>query len=195
MRLTGLQGMLETFRATKDTDDQTAAGQLLAANGQRLEASDVVWKDLFQGTATTTMASEGVEGLNAPASVFVENPELYTARSMSSIWQRVHGASTGGTPSGSHGSALAYTEVQPAGVQLSTTTETKITISTDLAFEVGATNSGENQEVGVKVKLTIPAQPSIVKTGTIDVIDPGETKTVTFSDFPTSPSVRTQPCR
>jgi hypothetical protein len=187
MRLTGLQGMLETFRATKDTDDQTAAGQLLAANGQRLEASDVVWKDLFQGTATTTMASEGVEGLNAPASVFVENPELYTARSMSSIWQRVHGASTGGTPSGSHGSALAYTEVQPAGVQLSTTTETKITISTDLAFEVGATNSGENQEVGVKVKLTIPAQPSIVKTGTIDVIDPGETKTVTFSDFPDFP--------
>ena len=58
---------------------------------------------------------------------------------MSSIWQRVHGASTGGTPGGLHGSQLAYTEVQPAGVQLSTSTETKITISTDLAFEVGVT--------------------------------------------------------
>jgi hypothetical protein len=188
LRVTGLQGMLDTFRATKDTDDQTAAGQQLAAHGRRLEASDVVWRDLFQGTATTTMTSEGVEGLNAPASVFVENSDLYTARSMSSIWQRVHGASTGGTPGGLHGSALAYTEVQPAGVQLSTTTETKITISTDLAFEVGVTNSGENQEVGVKVKLTIPAQPTaIAKTGTIDVIDPGETKTVTFSDFPDFP--------
>ncbi len=188
LRVTGLQGMLDTFRATKDTDDQTAAGQQLAAHGTRLEASDVVWKDLFQGTATATMTTEGVEGLNAPASVFVENADLYTARSMSSIWQRVHGASTGGTPGGLHGSALAYTEVQPAGVQLSTTTETKITISTDLAFEVGVTNSGENQEVGVKVKLTIPAQPTaIAKTGTIDVIDPGETKTVTFSDFPDFP--------
>ena len=188
LRVAGLQGMLDTFRATKDTDDQTAAGQQLAAWGERLEASDVVWKDLFQETAKSTMATEGVEGLTAPASVFVENADLYTARSMSSIWQRVHGASTGGTPSGLHGSSLAYTEVKPAGVQLSTTTETKITISTDLAFEVGVTNSGENQEVGVKVKLTIPAQPTaIVKTGTIEVIDPGETKTVTFSDFPDFP--------
>jgi hypothetical protein len=134
------------------------------------------------------MATEGVEGLAAPPSVFVTNSDLYTQRSMSSIWQRVHGASTGGTPGGLHGSQLAYTEVQPAGVQLTTSTETKITISTDLAFEVGVNNSGENQEVGVKVKLTIPAQPNpITKNGTIDVIDPGETKTVRFSDFPDFP--------
>lgn len=188
LRVAGLQGLLDVFRATKDTDDQTAAGRQLAAHGDRLEASDVVWKDLFQGTATAAMAAEGVEGLTAPASVFVENADLYTARSLSAVWQRVHGASTGGTATGLHGSALAYTEVKPAGVQLSTSTETKITISTDLAFEVGVTNSGENQEVGVKVKLTIPAQPTaIAKTGTIDVIDPGETKTVTFSDFPDFP--------
>jgi hypothetical protein len=188
LRVSGLQGLLDTFRATKDTDDQAAAGEQLSAWGSRLEASDVIWKDLFQGTAQTTMVSEGVEGLTAPASVFVENPDLYTARSMSSIWQRVHGASTGGTPSGLHGSALAYTKVLPQGTQLSTTTETKITTSVDTAFEVGVTNSGEFQEVGVQVKLTIPRQPSpIVKTGTVDVIDPGETKTVAFSDFPDFP--------
>jgi hypothetical protein len=188
LRVAGLQGMLDTFRATKDSDDQAAAGQQLASWGQRLEASDVVWKDLFKDAAQATMASEGVEGLTAPASVFVENSDLYTARSLSSIWQRVHGASTGGTPSGLHGSSLAYTKVQPANVQLSTSTETKITVSTDVSFEVGVTNSGENQEVGVKVNLTIPAQPTpIKKTGTIDVIDPGETKTVTFADFPDFP--------
>ena len=163
-------------------------GERLAAQGERLEASDVVWRDLFQGVANAAMAAEGVEGVTAPASVFVENADLYTARSMSSIWQRVHGASTGGTPTGSHGSSLEYTKVMPAGIQLSTSTETKITISTDLSFEVGVTNSGENQEVGVKVRLTIPAQPSpIVKNATIDVIDPGETKAVTFSDFPDFP--------
>ncbi|HET9242529.1 MAG TPA: CARDB domain-containing protein [Gaiella sp.] len=188
LRVTGLQGLLDTFRATKDTQDATAAGRRLATQGQRLEASDVVWRDLFQGQATQTMATEGVEGVAAPASIFVENSDLYTARSMSSVWQRVHGASTGGgTPTGSHGSALAYTEVQPAGVQLSTTNETTITVSTDLSFEVGVTNSGENQEVGVRVRLTIPGQNRIVKNGTIDVIDPGETKVVTFSDFPDFP--------
>ena len=107
---------------------------------------------------------------------------------MTSIWQRVHGASTGGTPGGLHGNQLAYTVVNPAGVQLSTSTETTITISTDLAFDVGVTNSGDNQEVGVEVKLTIPAQPTpIKKTATIDLIDPGETKTVTFTDFPDVP--------
>jgi CARDB len=188
LRVAGLQGMLDTFRDTQDTQDATAAGRRLGAQGKRLEASDVVWRDLFQGVATQTMQSEGVEGVTAPPSVFVENGDLYTARSMSSIWQRVHGASTGGTPTGSHGSSLEYTKVMPAGIQLSTSTETKITISTDLSFEVGVTNSGENQEVGVKVRLTIPAQPSpIVKNGTIDVIDPGETKVVTFSDFPDFP--------
>ena len=187
-RVSGLQGLLDTFRATKDGDDATTAGQQLAAQGQRLEASDVIWKDLFQGAATETMASEGVQDVKAPASVFVQNPDLYTARSMSSIWQRVHGASTGGTSPGAHGSALAYTKVQPANIQLSTTSETRINISTDLSFEVGVQNSGENQEVGVKVTLTIPAQPTpIVKNGTIDVIDPGETKVVTFSDFPDFP--------
>lgn len=188
LRVTGIQGMLDTFRDTKDTQDATAAGRRLAAQGQRLEASDVVWRDLFQGLATAEMSAEGVEGVTAPASVFVENSDLYTARSLSSIWQRVHGASTGGTPTGSHGSSLEYTRVLPADVQLSTSTETTITISTDLSFEVGVTNSGENQEVGVRVRLTIPSQPTpIVKNGTIDVIDPGETKVVTFADFPDFP--------
>jgi len=38
------------------------------------------------------------------------------------------------------------------------------------------------------VQLTIPKQPkSIVKTETIELIDAGETKTVTFSGFPTLP--------
>ena len=36
--------------------------------------------------------------------------------------------------------------------------------------------------------LTIPEQPKpIVKKGTIDLIDPGETKTITFTDFPEVP--------
>ena len=123
LRVAGLQGMLDVFRATKDSEDAAAAGRQLASMGQRLEASDVVWKDLFQPTATEATTTEGVQGLTAPASVFVQNTDLYTPRSLSSIWQRVHGASTGGTPGGLHGSQLAFTEVQPAGVQLTTSTE------------------------------------------------------------------------
>ena len=43
------------------------------------------------------------------------------------------------------------------------------------------TDSGESQEVSVKVTLTIPKQPDpIVKTAVIPIIDAGETKSVTL---------------
>ena len=134
------------------------------------------------------MQDEGVGDVTAPASVFVENVELYTARSMTAIWLRVHGASTGGTPSGVHGTMLQSVTVQPAGTQLAPDTETTIKASTDLAFDVAVKNSGENQEVRVEVTLTIPKIPTpIVKKQTIDILDIGETKTVTFKDFPDPP--------
>jgi hypothetical protein len=186
-RVSGLQGMLQAFVDTKDGKDQTAAGQLLATQGQRLEASDVVWHDLFQEAFAAEAKKENAD-VTAPASVFVENVDLYSARSMSAIWQRIHGASTGGTPSGIHGNMLAYTKATPSNTQLSTQTETTLTVSTDLGFEVGVTNSGGEQEVQVEVTLTIPKQPNpIVKTATIDLIDPGETKVVAFTDFPDIP--------
>ncbi len=186
-RVSGLQGMLQAFVDTKDGKDQTAAGQLLATQGQRLEASDVVWQDLFQKAFAAEAKKENAD-VTAPASVFVENVDLYSARSMSAIWQRIHGASTGGTPSGIHGNMLAYTKATPSNTQLSTQTETTLTVSTDLGFEVGVTNSGGEQEVQVEVTLTIPKQPNpIVKTATIDLIDPGETKVVAFTDFPDIP--------
>jgi hypothetical protein len=190
LRVGGMQGLLETFKATKDDDSKnaTAAGEKLAAQARRLEASDVVWQYLFRVPAQATLQDEGLGDIAAPASVFVENVELYTARSMTAIWQRVHGASTGGTPSGVHGTLLAGVVVQPAGTQLATDTETTIKASTDLAFDVSVKNSGDNQEVRIEVTLTIPKGTSpIVKKQTIDLLDIGEVKTVTFKDFPEVP--------
>jgi subtilase family serine protease len=123
-----------------------------------------------------------------PSSVFVENTELYTTRSMTQTWQRIHGASTGGTPAGIHGNGIESVTVRPSGQQLSTDAETTIQSSTDLAFEVAVTNSGDFQEVGVAVTLTVPrADQPIVKNATIDLIEAGETRTVTFRDFPDPP--------
>jgi hypothetical protein len=190
LRVGGMQGLLDTFKATKDSNsaDATAAGEKLAAQARRLEASDVVWQYLFQVPAQATMADQGVGDITAPPSVFVENVELYTARSMTAIWQRIHGASTGGTPSGVHGTGLEKVIVQPAGTQLAPDTETTIKASTDLAFDVYVKNTGENQEVSVEVTLTIPKGTTpIVKKQTIDILDIGEVKTVTFRDFPNPP--------
>lgn len=197
LRVGGMTGLLATFKATASSKDQTVAGEQLSAQGERLEASDVVWQDLFRLPAMQVLKDEGLSDVTVPQSVFVENPELYSARSMTSIWQRIHGASTGGTPSGVHGTGLQFTNVTPAAScvqgcsgngQLATATEATIRVSTDLGFEVGVTNTGENQEVQVVVTLTVPKGTSpIVKKATIALIDVGETKTVTFKDFPDVP--------
>jgi hypothetical protein len=186
--------MLATFKATAGSKDATAAGEQLSAQARRLVASDVVWQDLFRLPAAAVLEGEDLSDVTVPQSVFVENVELYSSKSMTAIWQRIHGASTGGTPSGVHGTGLEYTLVSPAtsctqgcsgtNGQLSPDTEATISLSTDLGFVVGVTNTGENQEVQVQVTLTVPkGTGSIVKKGTIDLIDVGETKTVTFRDF------------
>ena len=190
LRVTGMQGLLDTFKATKDDDSSasTAAGDKLAAEARSLDASDVVWQILFREPAQVVLDDEGLSDIKAPPSVFVENVELYSARSMTAIWIRIHGASTGGTPSGVHGTGLEKVVVQPGDIQLSPDTETTIKASTDLAFEVFVKNTGENQEVGIEVSLTIPKGTTpIVKKQTIDLLDIGETKTVTFKDFPDPP--------
>ncbi len=188
LRVGGIQGLLDVFVATKAETDAAAAGELLATEARRLEASDVVWADLYQEPALAVLEDEGLGDLSAPPSVFVQNVDLYTSRSLASIWQRVHGASTGGSPTGLHGTGLAFTRVLPEDTQLSPTVETTIKASTQLAFEVGVTNTGESQEVQIEVTLTIPKQPSATeKTATIDLIDVGETKTVTFKNFPDPP--------
>jgi hypothetical protein len=180
-RVNGLRGLQTTFGETTDDTDATTAGQQLSTQMQRLLASDVVWADSFQARADLVLEEESVEGLQAPASEFVSADEITTASALAAIWQRIQGASTGGTPTGLHGSGIASVKALPSGQLLSETTETTITVTDELAFEVAVEDTGDSQEVRIKVTLTIPAQPEpIVKTQTIPIIDPGETKTVTF---------------
>jgi CARDB len=188
LRVAGMQGLSKVFTATAKSKDAVQSGNLLAAQAKRLTASDVIWSDLFQLPAQQELRNRDVTGVAVPPSVFVTDPELYSAKSLTLVWRRVHGASVGGTPSGLHGTNIASVTVNPGNTTLSTTTETTVHISTDLEFVVGVTNGGDSQEVQIQVTLTIPTQPnSIVKTGTIPVIDPGETKTFAFKDFSTLP--------
>jgi CARDB protein len=187
-RVAGLRGLSDVFEQTKGSKDATQAGALLAAQAERLLASDIVWADSFRAPALVVLKDQDISGVEVPESQFVQTPDLASQRSMTPIWQRIHGASTGGTPTGVHGNGIAGVKVLPSGKQLVAGQETTIQASTDLAFEVSVTNSGDSLESGVEVQLTIPKQPkSIVKTDTIDLIDSGETKTVTFSGFPTLP--------
>jgi hypothetical protein len=189
-RFSGLQGLAATFRALPKKGASNTA-DVLAAQSQRFVASDVVWDDLFRVKAGTVLAAQGISGVSPPGSAFLVDPGLTAASSWTRVLARLAGASTGGTAgSGVHGSALAYVKAllggktAAQGQALSATSENTVTAGTDLAFAVGVTDSGSSQEVGIQVTLTIekPGSP-IVKTQTIQVIDPGQTKPVIFSNL------------
>ena len=180
-RVNGLRGLQTAFQQTADATEASAAGQQLAVQAQRLLASDVIWTDAFRGPAEAVIVSEDVEGLEIPNSEFVATDEIATPEDLAAIWQRIQGAADGGTPTGLHGSGISYVEALPSGTRLTTTAETTILVTDELAFEVGVEDTGDSQEVQIKVTLTIPKQPDpIVQTKTIPLIDPGETKAVTF---------------
>jgi hypothetical protein len=127
------------------------------------------------------MADENVQGIQAPPSQFVTTQDFVTARTLATIWQRIQGAATSGSTTGLHGTGILYTKALPSAQQLSTTTTTTIKATVQLAFEVAVEDTGDSQEVSIKVTLTIPKTPNpIVVSKTIPIIDPGETKTVTL---------------
>ena len=185
-RVSGMRRLADVFRATAGSDDASSASLQLAAQANRLVTSDVIWADLFRAASLSQMRADGVSGVPVPESDFVQNPEFGSPGYWEPVFERVNGAATDGgtTTAGLHGTGIVETKAQPSDVVLSTDADNIVTAGTDLAFVVTVENTGENQEVQIKVTLTIQQQPSpIVATKTIDVINPGESKTVTFSDL------------
>ena len=183
LRVSGVKGLADTFRATASSKASGDAA-LLSEQADRLLASDVVWDDLFKDPAKTTMQKENVNGVTVPDSNFVSNRDLISERSMSLVLQRLRGASTGGTPTGIHGTNIVSVKALPGGQTLSPSSENTVVATTDLAFVVTIDDSGDSQEVGIKVTLTIQKpQGAIVKTKTLDLINPSQQKSVTFSDL------------
>jgi hypothetical protein len=188
-RASGLAGLSEAFRRTQGSKDAAAAGALLASQAERLVSGDVVWDDLFKEPAVVVLKRENISGVEVPDSNFVQTPDLASTRSMVPIWERINGSaasgSTTGTPSGLHGTNIESVKVVPGGQTLSESTENTVEASTDLAFAVTVHNGGDSQEVKIPVTLTIQQSPTpIVKKQTIDIINPNESKTVVFRDFP-----------
>ena len=190
LRASGLSRLADAFRqtATGKASNASAYGQQLAAQASLLTASDVNWDFYFREPTQQELENQNVSDVGTvPDSNFFPNPALASAPAMTIVWQRVHGAATGGTPGGKHGSALGPVKALPDGKELSasgTASDNEITASTDLAFQVTVENSGDFQEFNVDVTLTIQKSPKpIVKKQRIPVINAGELKTVTFTNI------------
>jgi hypothetical protein len=179
-RVSGLAGLAKALATIKGTNT-ARAGRLLAQQSDRLVASDVVYQDLFKSGSQHVLERAGILGVPVPDSTFLKDPELASSRSWSLIVQRLTQSPTAG---GLHGTNIESVKVEPGAQTLSSAQENTVTASDRLAFLVAVKDSGDNQEAQIQVHLNIQQSPQPVKrTQTIDIIDPGETKTVTFTDL------------
>src|SRR5436190_18792640 len=141
-RVSGLSGLQHAFRQTFDFKSSDEAASALSSQAQRLLASDVIWQDLFKAPATQVLQDQGVSGVAVPDSKFLVAGDLASAAAMKPIWERIQGAQQGGTPTGLHGTGIDAVKALPSGTELSRDTETTVTVTPQLAFEVDVTDSG-----------------------------------------------------
>jgi hypothetical protein len=186
-RVSGLTGLSDALAATASSKNTSKAAGALASQMQRLLASDVIWDDAFKAPSEAELRRQGVTGTNdaggplVPSSAFLQNAELATASAMTSVVDRLKGASAG-TKNCPCGTSLVSTKVLPAGTDLSTSGQTTINFTVNTGIQVTVRNSGNVQVGSVPVKLTIEQSQggNIVKRTRIPFLNAGDQTTVTF---------------
>jgi CARDB protein len=188
-RVSGLNGLANALAATARTKNVTRAGGVLASQMQRLLASDVIYDDEFKAPSAAELQRQGVTGTNetggplVPDSNFLQSAEFATPTGMTTVISKIRGGAVTPSQGGLRGTNIVSVKVLPAGTELSTTTQTPITVRTNLAFEVTIKDSGDSQETNIPVTFTIQQSGAqdITKRKTIDFINAGEQTVVTFS--------------
>ena len=191
-RVSGLNGLANALAATVSTKNTTRAAGVLASQMQRFLASDVIYDDEFRVPSVTELKRQGVTGTNesggplVPDSNFLQSADFVTTTSMVSVLSKIRGGAVTPSQGGLHGTNIVSVKALPEGTELSTSTQTRVIVRTNLAFQVTIQDSGDSQETGIPVKLTIVQSGSdpVEKTATINFISPGETKVITFKNFP-----------
>jgi len=191
LRAIALAGLANTL-ATAGSKPAGTVGQHLAKQAKALTASDLVWADLFRLPATQTLKRLGVQGVIAPPSQVVSNPEVIGANAFRELYKRVNATNASGQVTGNHGSELSGTEAVSGGQtkSLSESGPTTVRVAADLVFKVSFKNIGSYQEASVPVTLTISVfqKQKFQRTEHVSSINPGETKTVSFGNLQLAPS-------
>jgi hypothetical protein len=191
-RVSGLTGLASALAATANTKDATRAGTVLASQMQRLLASDVIYQDSFKAPSSAELTRQGVSGTNdsggplVPDSNFLQSSDLVTPTAMVTVINRIRGGTTTPSTGGLRGTNIVSVKVQPAGTELSTSTQTTVVVRTNMSIVVTVEDSGDSQEANIPVTLRIVQSgvPDVVKHEKIAFINPGEQRTVSFTNFP-----------
>src|SRR5256885_1618598 len=119
LRASALSRLADAFRQTATARNATSSGRLIADQARLLVASDVNWDFYFKEPTQRELENQGVSNVGVvPDSNIISNPDLASTQAMTDVWRRVHGAATGGSPTGKHGSALGSVTALPDGKKL-----------------------------------------------------------------------------
>ena len=184
LRFSGLDGMARAFPRTAGVRRPRDAAELLAEQVRRLLASDIVWDDLFKDPAVRELERRDVTGVPVPDSNFLDDPNVVALAQMTDVYRRIRGATVGIPEGAVRGNGIVSVTALPRNEQLSPDEPTVIRATERLAFRVAVENSGDVAEGDVRVRLTIAKSPApIVKNAVIELINPGQTETVTFTNI------------
>jgi hypothetical protein len=155
------------------SEQATAA---IAAQMQKLLASDVLYAAVVRPEIDGVLANNGITGNDVPKSVFLPDGTKWLDESeVSAALGSVSGSTSSSTP-GVHGLGLISTSVN--GTELAAESTTSVSSEGTPEVEVEVQNQGESTENGVSVSVTVSGAGTLQ--GTIDSIGAGENSSVSI---------------
>ena len=183
-RVSGLHGLAQALRTGAGSTNVSDTATSLAAQSQRLVASDVIWSDLFRQRALLVLSRDGVSGLVVPTSQFLQDQGTDSETFWTAVIERLNNNTTGSTSGKAIGTELVGVTALPKNTPLSPTNLNTVVDSPKLGFTVTVKNSGDVQVTDVLVTLTIKQAKPISVNRSIHILNPGDTTTVTFKNLP-----------
>ena len=148
----------------------------IAAQMQKLLASDVLYAAVVRPEIDGVLANNGITGNDVPKSVFLPDGTKWLDESeVSAALGSVSGSTASSTP-GIHGLGLISTSVN--GTELAAESTTSVSSEGTPEVEVEVQNQGESTENGVSVSVTVSGGGTLQ--GTIDSIGVGESSSVSI---------------
>ena len=192
-RLNGLQCMRADVTAAFARKSALGGGEQMAKCTRKLMASDVIYTDSFAITASDALQSGHVSHSGSvPTSRFLQQADapLVLAANFGQVINRIRRGAHG-----LHGTSLVPADIvaNPGKVVLTSGGTGRVQVTSGLTFSVTVHNSGNFEEVGIRVDLTLRQQKvagatSIRKTLTIASLQPGQSQRVTFGGLFSSSS-------
>ncbi len=145
----------------------------IAAQMQKLLASDVVYEQVVRPEIDSVLASNGISGDDVPKSTVLPDEKWLEEKTVSNALGAISGNS--GSASGVHGLELSAVSVN--GSELVEGAATSVSGEEGVEVEATVENQGESTENGVTVAVTVNGN---TVTGEIDEIGAGETGTATI---------------